>query len=937
MKVISKIFIINLFFKIFECQDSISEQFLQFANQNISVNNDIIDKNIYKLFDFPKVVYTIISNILRNMTSTSYNTNDKNLLECLKNIDFNYISNYSFNKNTPNTDDLKKLYEGSSKGFTDLGSYYNCYEETNKNFYTVFPLLNHMQKLDIAKFNESSWFNHKWLFGFCIVDNLCDENSLKKILIAINQEFRENNITIVDDYYDNETHFDIINNLALSKEITEFSLKNFTRLIPLFLIVIQILFIIFKNIPAKLFRCCIKRKYVRENNNDPKKIGYLLNKAFFTKKIDMKIRECFSFSDNFDELFNTKKNNEYFREEDLTYIKGIKAFGIIFLVFGTTFQCVFNYPICITENEKRIEFIKSISSLILINLWRFSPGFLLSASGYSLSYKFLNFLDKKLANIPQENIEDNKNDEKEKSISEEKYDTLENKEKSNNSITDEKDNTQSKNNAAQYYSSIISDSSSKEKDESKEDELKSKSYLENSLGIKFYQNDIAKKQLNSMFKNQKLNDLVVLSKIPTKKIPISYFFNFIFRQFHKIFFLNIAIHYCKNTLAIAFSFSNKGAPLINYLYKRIIDKLDIGFGNFFFYRNFSELIFKKEEHNDYDKGKTISLLKVCSIIICEFNFYIIGTILIFFCYKKKLPLDYIIILLIFVFILFKIIYNCLLENNNPGMIYFDSMYQNFFYNPICNFNYYLIGMLFGIVNYVVQNDVLKNESFIKERPMLDIPIFISKACNYKKIRNLIHYILSLFVLIICSLIYPLIFLVDFENIIKKDKPSKFFKIISSIDVEFFLYLFHFFMISNYITGRNLFFQVLNSNVWLQISKLYFWIVLLTPILCYFVIYQTETQLSLKGFFILIYGAICGTNIYIISVLFFVILELPYKKLIKLYFNICSKINNEEEYNEEELNNEEKYPLQKDPHITELSEKILEKENNEEEDEENDEN
>ena len=59
----------------------------------------------------------------------------------------------------------------------------------------------------------------------------------------------------------------------------------------------------------------------------------------------------------------------------------------------------------------------------------------------------------------------------------------------------------------------------------------------------------------------------------------------------------------------------------------------------------------------------------------------------------------------------------------------------------------------------------------------------------------------------------------------------------------------------------------------------------------------------------------------ISFFFFIILEVPYKKLTKLYFNISSKINSNEEDDDEE--NDSKYPLQKNSLITELSEKDLE--------------
>ena len=904
------------------------------SNTNININNN--DTN--KIFYFPEFVYEILKNILKEEESRASN-HSQDFLQCLNQIKKNYSS--------PNVNDLQKLYEGSSKGFIDLGSFYNCFEPKNKSdnkydFYTVYPLLNHSQKLNISKFNNDTSFKHTWIFGFCIVKDLCKKDVIKEILVLINKKFREYNIIVLDDYYDNISHFEIIDNLEEYKKNTEINIKFILRIFPLILVIFQILFFIFKIIPEKLFGCCIRRKYIKDSNNDPKKIGYLLNKTSFSKKINLKIRECFYFTDNFVDLISTKKNNDIFREEDLTYIKGIKAFGIIFLLFSTVFIFIFNYPICISDSKKKQEFIESqYSSLIFINLWRFSPGLLLSASGYSLCYKFLNFLDRKLANIAPDNIENNNIiDEEDKKDPEESTNILENTDKTSDiASSDQKSSSQSnrlKSNAVNYYANSNSNiDSSNEKDVNKED--KSRSYLENSLGIKFYQNDLAKNQLNNIFKNQRVNDSIVLSRTPTNKIPCSYFFNFCFRQFHKIVCLIIGIHYCIKFEPISFSYSSPGAPLMNYLFKELIDKLDFGFGNFVFYKNFIDAFSTNEENDEdqYKKDKKNSILKVFSIIVCEFNFFIIGSILIFICYKKKLALDIILLFLIIVFIILKTIYIVSKDNINPGMLYSDSVYQNLYYNPIFNFNYYLIGMLFGIVNYVVQNDVSKNESFIKERPMLGIPIFISKACDYnKKTRNFVHYILSLIILVICSIIFPIYFKIEFNSIIKDNNPPKLFKIISSIDVDFFLYLFHFFMISSYITGRNIFFQLLNTNIWLQISKLYFWIVLLTPILSYYVLYKTETQLSLDFFFILIYGAICGTNIYILSIAFFVILELPYKKLVKLYFNISNKINNEEEDNDDEYNNE-KYPLQKESIMNQLNEKDLEKMNKEEKEEKED--
>ena len=109
--------------------------------------------------------------------------------------------------------------------------------------------------------------------------------------------------------------------------------------------------------------------------------------------------------------------------------------------------------------------------------------------------------------------------------------------------------------------------------------------------------------------------------------------------------------------------------------------------------------------------------------------------------------------------------------------------------------------------------------------------------------------------------------------------------------------------------------------------------MLTPLVSYFIIYKTETQLNLSFTIVLIYGAICSFNLYLIAFFYFVILEIPYKKLTKLYYNISSKINSNEDDEEEE--NDSKYPLQQNSIITELSEKDLEnddKDNNDNEEE-----
>ena len=940
-------FIFNLFIFIFFLKLIISKEINSFLNDEIKnkINSNIQDSSIERIFDLPSIVFNILSNIIEETYFNPNDTHSDSYKRCVGMM----VNKYS----QPNARDLEKLYEGSSRGFIDISSFHNCinskdktniqdnttnsFEENTKyNFYTVYPLLSHKIKLEMSKLNKTSLFDNTWIFGFCMQNNICNEEALKEIVIEVNNKFYDNEIEVFKEYYNNTKHIGIIDNLAKSDRITKInSFKNFLRLISFILLLFQVLLITFKKIPEKMFGFCIKRKYLRDIKNDPKKIGYLLNNTIFTKKINKKIRECFSLSDNLDSFITNKKNDELFKDEDLTYIKGIKGIGAIFLIFGTTYIYFFNYPICISEKNERKVYMTMIKSLCLVVFWRIAPALLLSSSGFSLSYKFLNFLDKKLISLAPENIDIKEIKEEEKGDKEETEKILESEMNDNYIESKSSSKTDStKNKAIDYYNKSNNDSLSRNNSNS---ESNSKSYYENTLGIKIYQKDLAQKTLNSMFGNQRINDSILLQRVSTDKIPYSILFNFLLRQTHKVFCIFIGIHFYKKFFPVIISLINRGAPLMNYLFTELIDKLDSGFGNFLYYQNFIDL-FKKTDKEDLDEpnNKKISLLYVFSIIICETNYFIIGSILIFLCYKNKLSLDYIIIFSIILLAVFKIIYNFAKHGNNPGFFYFDSVYQRFFLNPIYNFSYFLIGLFYGIVNYVVQNDISKKETFTRERPMLGIPISISNTCDYKNSKNIVHFLLSLLLFIIILLSFPYFFKKNFEDIITEDDPSIIFTLISSIDVDCFLYLFHFFMIACYMSGRNMIFEFFNSNIWGQISKLYFWIILLTPIVNYYIIYRTETQLNLGFFIVMIYSAICGTNVYIISVAFFVILEIPYKKLIKLYFNVTSKINESdlEEDIDDEKNNK-KYPLQKDSVMTELNEKDLEIKNNEEKEEDKD--
>jgi hypothetical protein len=109
------------------------------------------------------------------------------------------------------------------------------------------------------------------------------------------------------------------------------------------------------------------------------------------------------------------------------------------------------------------------------------------------------------------------------------------------------------------------------------------------------------------------------------------------------------------------------------------------------------------------------------------------------------------------------------------------------------------------------------------------------------------------------------------------------------------------LLSSYISGRNLFFRIFNTKFSSYGMKLSYWLNFVIPTFTYLIIFMNEANLKLNFFILIIYSAITLINSGIISLLLFLFLEMPYKKLIKLYFNINSEINKVYLENDDENN------------------------------------
>ena len=822
--------------------------FYFFIETVISIENNTNPINQMELLKLE----THLNTILRFINSTKGNISQ----ECI-----NDLTRYYHN----NSNNLIKIYEGSSKGFVDLNSFTICINHDDHTFFTIYPNLNKAAKEKITKLDESL-DEHLWIFGVCLLSCECNSKQVSYIFDKVNNLFLNpfkyytyENITVLNYREEKEVY---------SKP--SFFMQYF---FPFLFIMIQIIFLIFKIIPVKIFGCFLQRKYLKEldkkGTNHKENFDDVINMLSLSNQIALKIRKCFSISEIIDDLSNSEKS-ELFREKEMTYLRGIKTLGIIFFIFGFNFIILYNYPLCLSGNEERKSYLTARRNITFIFCFRLAPAIILSTSGYSLVYKFLNFLDKKLANIiPEGSLPLNNEENKE----------------NNNDKSDE----ENLDNNLEKISEEIIEEKNKEDSEEKNSSVTTDEYYENTFGIKFYNKDISKTALNKIFEGQKVNEITLLSQISTDIIPFYIYFNFIFRQIHKFIFLILGIALLRFAFPILLVRIGN-SPLMYYLFKTYFQNVGNTILNCIIVGNFLDL-FKK---TDDEKNPVYLPTKLFCIPMSEFNFFILCSILIFICYKKKYRLDLIIVLLIIIFLTFKIIFITInLKDMNPGMFYTDTEYQKFFYNPLFNFDFFLIGMLFGIMNYVVQNSIEKKKSLIKERPYVKLPIMLLKYTDYKKNKNVFRFIFIFILSIFALLAIPLFFVLDFDRIIvnKEDgKPNISFVIISLFDIELFVFSLHFVLLSSYISGRNLFFRIFNTTFASYGTKLSYWLCFSIPVFTYLFIYMNEANLKLNFFIVIIYSAITLINSSIFSLLLFLFLEMPYKKLIRMYFNINSEIN-----------------------------------------------
>ena len=119
------------------------------------------------------------------------------------------------------------------------------------------------------------------------------------------------------------------------------------------------------------------------------------NYKIITPKWYKYLNEYFNLIKNGAELFNnTLKESNINNINGITYIKGLLGLSMLLYIFGHIFFILFNLPFKnLTLTNFNLTVTNPFFFIPLIGL-RYSPRIILSCSGYTFIYKYLNFIDR---------------------------------------------------------------------------------------------------------------------------------------------------------------------------------------------------------------------------------------------------------------------------------------------------------------------------------------------------------------------------------------------------------------------------------------------------------------------------------------------------------------------------------------------------------------
>lgn len=841
------------------CNVDFKNKLLSFATQdtnNEGNSADLVDKMRKSLINL--ISDSLMISLDRAINDTKDPEEISELEECKSNYQIFNISNNNTEKSRLYY--IYLLYYESFKSKNDLGKYTDCVEIQPLDIkYREYTLEERKQLTEestyyvfkVTEKNNKSFYNitykdNEYVFGLCFRKG-CSERAFKKLFIKINE---------IGKFFSNLTEDDFsVYDVKLGKNIPKF-----------WLIPISIIFlIIFLNpLNFALKFCHINRKN--------KLIEFL---------------DCFDFNINSKEILRKDKFED---SSNLNLLKGIRGITLLFIVISCCFIYIYHLPTKVLNLIYISNVINSYYFVLFYYGARFGKKILYALSGVELVCKMFHYLDESLKNRNFDILKKNKsffgssktivkeftiNEEEEKE--EEEIIKMENLkgDKSINdlNVNDDDDNEEEENNYLknQYLkkkTNTVSESINNEEDDEEKNRSRYSSF--SSQDLKNIENDDSKSHIDIDYYEKKRKNF--------SNIALIFWF---IKQFYKYFLFVVIVLFFKFGTILAFYFSSSYHPISILYFQNYLDSftsLNI-LSNIFCFAPFSD--------------KTFNWIDPFELIYNEITFFIIGSLLIYVCYKFCIRLDIIILISSFLLLSLKIILGIFIFIENeyyPSMFYQNEgsnpKYNYFSSNQLMNLHIFLLGMFVGEIHYCIYYEESKDSN----KKYLIIPQKFASFFNQLFLKqNFFRIIITnLFLLILFASYVAIVFVyelmiqhyVDHEDIYTFFK-EKLFNIICLFDSDAAVILFLFLLMMLFFNRDNIFSKFLEHKYWRILSMPYWSNLLFLHISTSYIFYYSEIRVKLIITTVIFISFQIQILLTLISCIFFILVEMPLKNITKL--------------------------------------------------------
>lgn len=322
---------------------------------------------------------------------------------------------------------LYKFFFETTSGRNDILIYEKCLDQipsdeeiklpsqNNLNHSSSFlvSLVNLSKRKKIIK-NNTHFEDYYYILGFCVPQGLNSEANVyttpenKKVHLYCSlddYDFILNSYLRLGVRYEEEQDIQI-SSIEINRfnETIKFS-KDYMKLIPSLITLIPLSIFIFLLIYRTIFiRNKKDVKMIDQTNYSQMKkdddLGNIKKEEKIIKRVKLVPRwykilnEFFDIFGNLKELFDSNQNeNKDYNNIGMNYINFIISISILLTIFGQLYMIFFNVPIKDFGPYQFYELYHSILYIIPFVGLRYSPRILFSCSGYTLSFKYLSYID----------------------------------------------------------------------------------------------------------------------------------------------------------------------------------------------------------------------------------------------------------------------------------------------------------------------------------------------------------------------------------------------------------------------------------------------------------------------------------------------------------------------------------------------------------------